>query len=66
MIKGTVYSNILKYLRVIPLDSHGKGPTDGIGGEVKRISRLSVPSGKSRVQNAQEFIKVIREKIDKV
>ena len=55
MIKGSVYSNILKYIRVIPLDSHDKGSTDGIGGEVKRISRLSALSGKSRVQNAQEF-----------
>ena len=42
--------------------SHGKGAVDGIGGEVKRQARLAALSGEARVQNAKEFIKVVKKK----
>ena len=40
--------------------SHGKGAVDRIGGEVKRKASILAFSGRTQIQNAEQFVTVLR------
>ena len=40
--------------------NHGKGAFDGIGGEVKRKASILAYSGRTQIQNAEQFVTALR------